>query len=175
MKWLACFLVLAGCDARWASLTGDRRQPTLCDIGRFADVVGRGRFLSAGPARIETYSAWPNSPGWVTPLRVELQRDLRGRLEPGVWDMVVSAPMQGNNTIQTLRPSPVGTETAGWFQATRIDGVWMLSIAGLTTGPDNGPWETDYGTFENEAAFEAAQLSGIQECPRTNLFGDAGL
>lgn len=174
MKWLACLMVLTGCNARWASMTGEWFEQTPCEIGRFADVAARGRFLSAGAARIKMYSVWPGAELWVTPLRVEVERDLRGRLEPGVWDMEVSAPMRGN-TLLTRHPSPVGTGGGGWFQATRVEGVWMLSLDGLTTGPENGPWMTSFGTFENEAAFEAAQLAGIQECPRTNLFGDAGL
>lgn len=174
MRRLVWLMLLAGCDARWASETGEWTMPTLCEIGRFADVVARGRILSAGTARIETYSPWPTNPMWVTPLSVEVERDLRGRLEPGVWDMVVSAPMRGG-TLRTKHPSPVGTGAGGWLHAARVDGVWVLSLAGVISGPENGPWQTDYGTFESEAAFEAAQLSGIQECPRTNLLGDAGL
>lgn len=167
-------VALAGCPAEWASKSGGLRQPlTFCAAASFADVIAKGRIVAASPPRVVTFKVWPGLHR-TTPLSVEVKKDLRGRLAPGMYPMFVGAPVSLNGReVETFTASEIGAE--GWLTATLVEGRWIMGLDGLVTSdPSSSKYETRLGTFEREEDFEAAQVAAFAECPRIDVFADDG-
>lgn len=174
---LVGLILMIGCSqARWSTEGNGRRAvPTPCLMAQGSDMIARGEITSAGAAQVVTFSLWPRDPVRVTPVTVQIERDLRNRLAPGRYSMLVSAPMTTSVELGSWEPTPVGTGVVGWLYAGEVDGQWLLSPRGLVRSPTASPFTTSLGTYGTEAEFERAQLEAIRDCPRVDYFMlDAG-
>lgn len=174
MRNILVVVLLSGCPGEWASESEGLRQPlTFCLASKGSDVVAKGRLISAAPPRVLTYTVWPGRHN-TTPISVEVVKDLRGRLSPGVYSMFVGAPISlDGREIETFHKTQIGQE--GWLYASLIEGKWIFGLDGLVTSdPSSSRYETRLGSFEREADFEAAQIAAFTECPRVDSFADDG-
>ncbi len=166
-------VALSGCRSRWAVESTDRwGYPTPCERAEAFDVIARATVISAGPTRELTFSVWPSSPLWVTPLVVEVERDLRSALSPGRHTVVVSAPLQNSRSLRTIQPTGIGDGRFGWLSAVALDGHWYMSFDGLITSTEADRFVSPVldESYASESDFEAALNEAIRTCPRVDFF-----
>jgi hypothetical protein len=167
---------LSSCSSRWGVDLERWVNPTPCSLAQSYDVMARATVISAGPTREITFSVWPSSPVWVTPLVVEVERDLRNALPPGRHTVVVSAPLQNSRSLRTFQPTGIGDGRFGWLFAVSLDGHWYMSFDGLITStePDRFVSPVLDESYASESDFEVALNEAIRTCPRVD-FLRAGL
>ena len=163
---------LSGCRSRWAVENGERwANPTPCVLAQSDDVMARATVISAGPPRELTFSVWPSSPLWLTPLVVDVERDLRNALPPGRHTVLVSAPLRNSRTLKTVQPTGIGDGQFGWLFAVALDGHWYMSFDGLITSTEPARFVSPVldESYRSESDFEAALTEAIRTCPRVDL------
>lgn len=160
---------LSSCRSRWAVESTDRfSYPTPCERAEAYDVIARATVISAGPTRELTFSV--SSPLWVTPLVVEVERDLRSALSPGRHTVDVSAPLQNSRSLGTIQPTGIGDGRFGWLSAVALDGRWYMSFDGLITSTEADRFVSPVldESYASESDFEAALTEAIRTCPRVD-------
>lgn len=108
-------------------------------------------------------------------MTVEVKKDLRGRLAPGIYTMFVGAPVSTDGrSVETLTPSPIGVD--GWIGASLVEGKWIVALDGLVTADATTPkqYRTRHGSYATEAEYEAGQRAAFAQCPRVDYLADDG-
>ncbi len=145
---------------------------TPCSKATAFDALARGTIVSLDPTVEASYSVWPGTRLKMTPMIVDVERELRGEL-PGLYRVLVSAPANSRAEVATLSPSPVGVP--GWLFFTKIDSDWVGDLEGMVASKDSMPFVSHVGTFASEAEFESELKLALVDCARTDfLFTDGG-
>lgn len=170
-------LALLGCNpAQWAT---DRHaivnRSTPCSKAVAFDALALATVIAAEAPVERTYSVWPGSRAKMTPMIVDVERELRGDVvAPGRFRVLVGAPLDATGLeIRTHAPTPLNVR--GWLFFLKIDNDWVADLAGLATSSSRTGFDSHVGKFDSEAEFEAELRQAIVDCPRTDfLFLDGG-
>jgi hypothetical protein len=170
-------LALSGCNsAQWAT---DRHvvvnRSTPCSKAVAFDALALATVTATEAPVEKTYSVWPGARVKMTPMIVDVERELRGDIVvPGRFRVMVGAPLDPNRLeIRTYAATPLNVR--GWLFFLKIDDDWVADLAGLATSSSPTRFDSHVGNFDSEAEFEAELRQAIVDCPRTDfLFLDGG-
>lgn len=175
MKYLTVLAVLAGCSQpEWAVDGKHASVPrNMCQMAAYSDAVVFGRIVSIDQRpQTKALSVWQGTRLKMTEFSVAAEKDLKAVVSAGsTVSVLVSAPADATGReIATLSPSRM--DEPGWFGLSKLDGYWVMSISGMfRDSSDGGAYDTELGTFQSQAAFEASFTRAISLCPRIDLYG----